>query len=143
MGVNGLVGTPFGLSGTSIEPKRGILGQKGAFWGPWLQKKAHYQVKVCGDHEPNPVGPTGESWDQIRHPRAGQGRPGPSKGLFWVKTGPFRGPGVPLRSVKRQEHMVYMQSIQLDQPVAVGTKSGHLRPPEDLRGPQKGFLGPN
>ena len=25
-------------------------------------------------------------------PRAGQGRPGPSEGLFWAKTGPFRCP---------------------------------------------------
>ena len=67
----------------------------------------------------------------------------PQKGSFGPKRGLLGAPGVPLRSVKRQEHMVYMQSIQLDQPVAVGTKSGHLRPPEDLRGPQKGLLGPN
>ena len=39
MGVIGLVGTPFGLSGTSREPKRGILGQKTAFLGPGSQQK--------------------------------------------------------------------------------------------------------
>ena len=98
---------------------------------------------MCGDHEPNPVGPTGGTEDQIRHPGLAKDVQGPPKGSFGPKRALLGAPGVPLRSVKRQEHMVYMQSIQLDQPVAVGTKSGHLRPPEDLRGPQKGLLGPN
>ena len=30
-----LFGTLFGLSDTSGDPKRGMLGQKRAFWGPW------------------------------------------------------------------------------------------------------------
>ena len=43
-------------------------------------KKVHCQVKVCGDQEPNPVGPTGGSWDQIRLSRAA--KMGPFGGLW-------------------------------------------------------------
>ena len=86
-----------------MGPHLGCLGPlenlKGAFWAkkqPFRalrrNKRAQYQVKVCGDDEPNPVGPKGGSWDQIRLPRAVHGPPGPSKGPFWAKTGPFWGP---------------------------------------------------
>ena len=36
-----------------------------------------------------------------------------------------------------------MQPTQLDQPVAVGTKSGHFGPSEDYGGSQKGLFGRN
>ena len=44
-------------------------------------------------------------------------------------------PGVPQRSLKRPEHTIWMLPTQLDQPVAVGTKSGSFVPSEDLQGP--------
>ena len=143
MGVNGLVGTPFGLSGTYIEPKGGILGQKGAFWGPWLQKRPIIRSKCVVTMSPTQLDQPATVGTKSGTPGLAKDVRGPQKGSFGPKRGLLGAPGVPLRSVKRQEHMVYMQSIQLDQPVAVGTKSGHLRPPEDLRGPQKGLLGPN
>ena len=57
-------------------------------------------------------------------------------------------PGVPQRSLKRPEHTIWMLPTQLDQPVAVGTKSGSFVPSEDLQGPlrtsrapKRAFLG--
>ncbi len=81
--VIGLVGTPFGPSGTSRDPKRGILGQKRAFEDPWLQQKNHTRSKC----------------------------------------------------------VVTMSPAQLDYPMAVVPKSGPPGLPQDLRGPQNGFLG--
>ena len=48
-----------------------------------------YQVKVCVDHESNPGGPIGGSWDQICLPWALRGPPGPQKGPFGAQTNPF------------------------------------------------------
>ena len=46
----------------------------------WAVEGARYQVKVCGDHESNPDGPIGSSWDQICPP-------GPSEDLWDPKRG--------------------------------------------------------
>ena len=40
-------------------------------------------------------------------------------------------------SLKGPEHMIWMLPTQLDQPVAVETKSGSLGPSEDLQGPPR------
>ena len=80
------------LSGSSIEPKTGILGQKGASWGTWPQKKRPNTrskfVVTISSTQLDQLAAVGTKSD----PRAGQGRPGPSEGLFWAKTGPFRCP---------------------------------------------------
>ena len=86
----------------------GILAPYGPFWGPkgafWAKtgpfgvpgdpEKVQYQAKVFGNHDSNPVGPIGGSWDQIWPLGALQGPPGPPKGPFGAKTGLFGGPGV-------------------------------------------------
>ena len=73
----------------------GPFGAKtGPFGAPGDPEEAQYQAKVCGDHDSNPVGPIGGSWDQIWPPEALQGPPGPPKGPFGAKTGRFGGPGV-------------------------------------------------
>ena len=92
MGVIGLDGTPFRLSGSSIEPKRGILGQKGGLFGHLAAKKRPNNrskfVVTISSTQLDQLAAVGTKSD----PRAGQGRPGPSEGLFWTKTGPFRCP---------------------------------------------------
>ena len=95
MGVVGLAGSPFGSSGTHTEPKREILGQKLALFGPWVPEKARYQAKVCGNHEVNPGRAAGGSWDQIWSSGALLGPLGPPKGTFSAQTGPFGAPGDP------------------------------------------------
>ena len=106
MGVNGLVGTPFGLSGTSIEPKRGILGQKGAFWGPWLQKRPIIRSKCVVTMSPTQLDQPATVGTKLGIPGLAKDVRGPQKGSFGPKRGLLGAPGVPLRSVKRQEHMV-------------------------------------
>ena len=92
MGVIGLDGTPFRLSGSSIEPKRGILGQKGGLFGHLAAKKRPNNrskfVVTISSTQLDQLAAVGTKSD----PRAGQGRPGPSEGLFWAKMGPFRCP---------------------------------------------------
>ena len=73
-----------------IRPFRGgqepNLAQKGHF-GPKLlgpPEEARYQAKVCGDHESNPGGPIGGSWDQIWLSEAHHGPLGPQKGGNWL-----------------------------------------------------------
>ena len=58
---------------------------------------------------------------------------GPKKGLSGPKRALLGAPGVPQRSLKRPEHTIWMLPTQLDQPVAVGTKSGSFVPSEDLQ----------
>ena len=55
----------------------------------WAVERARYQVEVCGDHESNPGGPIGCSWDQICPPWAHRGHPEPPKGAFWGPNEPF------------------------------------------------------
>ena len=74
--VIGLVGTPFEIQKEAFWAKKGTFGALGR------NKKPPYQVKVCGNHESNPVTPSNGSWAEIRPPRAAQGPPGPPKGLF-------------------------------------------------------------
>ena len=58
----------------------------------WAVEGARYQVKVCVDHEFNPGGPIGGSWDQIWPTGALLGPPKSPKGPFGAKTSPFRAP---------------------------------------------------
>ena len=88
------------------------------------------------------VGPANGSLAQIRPPGAARGPPGPQKGLFGPKRALLGAPAVLLRSLKGPKHMVWMRPTQLDQPVAVGPKSGPPGLPTDLRGLQKGLFGP-
>ena len=83
----------------------------------------------------SPQGPTEDLW-------------GSQKGLLGPKRALLGAPGVPQRSLKRPEHTIWMLPTQLDQPVAVGTKSGSFVPSEDLQGPlrtsrapKRAFLG--
>ena len=86
---SGAFGTESGLSEPS-DDLRGAFGAKtGSFRAPLGPKGARYQVKVCGDHESNPGGPIGGSWDQICLPWALRVPMGPPKGPFGAKTGPF------------------------------------------------------
>ena len=55
----------------------------------WAMEGARYQVKVCGDHESNPGGPIGGSWEQICPPWTLRGSPGPQKGSFGAQPNPF------------------------------------------------------
>ena len=77
---------PFGAKKGHFVPKRAFFGPLG------VQKGAQYQPKICGNHDSNPVGPIGGSWDQIWPPGALWVPLGPHKGTFWAKIGPF---GVP------------------------------------------------
>ena len=72
--------SPKGPFGAKTSPFRAPLGPKGA----------RYQVKVCVDHEFNPGGPIGGSWDQICPPWTLRGSPGPQKGTFGARGGPER-----------------------------------------------------
>ena len=45
-----------------------IWAKMGPFWAPGGPEGTQYQVKVSGDHESNPGGPMGGSWDQIWSP---------------------------------------------------------------------------
>ena len=55
---------PFGAKKGHFVPKRAFFGPLG------VQKGAQYQPKICGNHDSNPVGPIGGSWDQIWPPGA-------------------------------------------------------------------------
>ena len=92
MSQSGAVETKSGPTGPFEDPK-GLFGPKRALLGPpGAQKAPRYQVKVCGDHESNPDGPMGSSWDQIWPLGALQGPPGPPKGPFGPEMSPFGGP---------------------------------------------------
>ena len=81
-----LVGTPFGLSGTSGErkgPPKGIFCPKRCpFGGP---SSAVEFVEEAGAHDMDTAQPDGSasgSWAQIRPLGAAKGPPGPPKGRF-------------------------------------------------------------
>ena len=61
------------------------MAKMGLFWGP-RSAQGH---GMDGAH---PIGPTGGSRDQIMPPGAARDPPGPPKGTFWAKMGPFGGP---------------------------------------------------
>ena len=96
MGGIWLIGTPFGLYGTSGEPQgppKGIFCPKRCpFGGP---RSAVEVFEETGAHDMDIAQPDGSasgSWAQIRPLGAAQGPPGPQKGPFWPKTGLFGGP---------------------------------------------------
>ena len=86
MGGIWLVGTPFGLYGTSGEPlgpPKGIFCPKYCpFGGP---RSAVEVFEEAGAHDMDTAQPdrsTSGSWAQIRPLGAAQGPPGPAKGAF-------------------------------------------------------------
>ena len=124
-------------TGTLLGPPKSPKGPFGAktspFRAPLGPKGARYQVKVCGDHESNPGGPIGGSWDQICLPWALRGPPGPQKGPFGAQTNPFclffelggsiwaitvlNEPGIPLR---RSGHPTSLYLKQKEFPEKLG-----------------------
>ena len=140
MGGIWLVGTPFGLSGTSGErkgPPKGIFCPKRClFGGP---SSAVEVFEEAGAHDMDTAQPDGSasgSWAQIRPLGAAKGPPGPPKGPFWPKRAFLGAPGVQKWSLKGPKHMVWMRLTQLDQPVAVGPKTGL---PRTSRAPKRVF----
>ena len=122
---------------------------KGVFWAKTSpfgatggQEEVHYQVKVCGNHESSPGTAACGCWDQIRTLRALRGPPGPPKGAFWAKTGPFGAP----RGPEEAQYQVIVCGYHDSNPV--GPAHGSLvqiRPlglPKDLRGPPKDLFRP-
>ena len=94
----GTVSGPSGPSEDLQDLQKGYFGPKtGPFLVPGGQEEAQDQAKVCGKNDSNPVRTIGRSWDQIWPLRALGGPPGPPKGAFWVKTGPFGAPVGPRR----------------------------------------------
>ena len=96
MGGIWLIGTPFGLYGTSGEPQgppKGIFCPKRCpFGGP---RSAVEVFEEAGAHDMDTAQPDGSasgSWAQIRPLGAAKGPTGPPKGRFWAKTDPFWGP---------------------------------------------------
>ena len=92
----------------------------------WAVERARYQVEVCGDHESNPGGPIGCSWDQICPPWAHRVLLGPKRTLFacflelggsiWAKT-VLNEPGIPLR---RSGHPTSLYLKQKEFPEKLG-----------------------
>ena len=109
-------------------PKRGFLGPLAATKGPNTRSKCVVTMSPTQLDQRAAVGTKSGS------PGLSEDLQGPQKGPFGPKRAPFGAPGVPQRSLKRPKHMMWMQPTQLDQPVAVGTKSG----PTGCPGPQKG-----
>ena len=94
-----LVGTPFGLSGTSGErkgPPKGIFCPKRCpFGGP---SSAVEVFEEAGAHDMDTAQPDGSasgSWAKIRPPGALRGPLGPQKGLSGPKRALLGAPGVP------------------------------------------------
>ena len=108
----------------------------------WAVERAQYQAKVCGDHESNPGGPIGCSWDQICPPWAHRGHQEPPKrvllgpkrtlfacflelgGSIWAKT-VLNEPGIPLR---RSGHPTSLYLKQKEVPKQVGHESMGMGP---------------
>ena len=77
------------LLGPPKSPKGPFVAKTSPFRAPLGPKGARYQVKVCGDHESNPGGPMGGSWDQICPPGPSEDLWGPKRGLSGPKGTPF------------------------------------------------------
>merc|ERR1712020_374461 len=67
---------------------------------------------------------------------------GPWKFRYQGQIALFGPPGTQKGPDTRSKCVVSMSPTQAGQSGAVGTKSGPSGPPEDLRGPQKGYFGP-
>ena len=117
-------------------------GQIALYGPPGDPEGARYQVKVCGHHETNPDGSMGGSWDQIWPLGALRGPPGPPKGSFRAKTGPFRTPGGP-EGARYQVKVCGDHESNPDGPM--GGSRDQIWPSGAHRGPlglQKGPFGP-
>ena len=94
-----LVGTPFGLSGTSGEPQgppKGIFCPKRCpFGGPSSTVEVFEEAGAHDMDTAQPDGSASGSWAQIRPLGAAQGPPGPQKGLSGLKRALLGAPGVP------------------------------------------------
>ena len=116
-----------------------IWAKMGPFWDPGDPEGTQYQVKVCGDHESNPGGPIGGSWDQIWSLGALRGPLGPPKGAFRAKTVSFRAPrdpeGAPYQVKVCGEH-------DSNPEWPIGGRWDQIWPPRALRGPQRSPKGP-
>ena len=97
---------------------------------------------MCNEHESNQGGPIGCSRDQIWSPGTRRGPPGPPKGAFRAKTGPFRPPGTQKGPDNRSKCVVTMNPTHTGQSGAVGTNSGPPGPPRSLKGNCFGKNGP-
>ena len=53
------------LRGPPGLPKGAFWAKTGPFGAPGEQVEAHYQAKMCDNHDFNPVGPICGNWDQI------------------------------------------------------------------------------
>ena len=116
-----------------------INGPYGVPWGP---EEAQYRGKVCGNHNSNPLGPIGGSWDQIWPGGALPGPPGPPKGAFWAKTGPF---GAPWGPGAAQYQSIVCGNHNSNQVGPIGNSWDQIWPLRGLQvplGPQKVPLGP-
>ena len=117
-------------------------GQIALYGPPGDPEGARYQVKVCGHHESNPDGSMGGSWDQIWPLGALRGPPGPPKGSFRAKTGPFRTSGGP-EGARYQVKVCGDHESNPDGPM--GGSRDQIWPLGALRGPPgppKGPFGP-
>ena len=83
---------PGALRGPLGPPKRPFEAQTGPFGGPRSAIEVRLGAQVHDMGAGHPVGPTSDSWAKNRPPRALRGPPGPPKGPFEAKTGPFGGP---------------------------------------------------
>ena len=79
---------------------------------------------MCGNHEFNPGGAVGGSWDQIWSSWALLGPLGTQKGHFGPKVALLGPLGAQKKADTRPKCVVTMSLTQAEQPVAVGTKSG-------------------
>ena len=80
------------LPGPPGPPKGPFEAQTGRFGGPRSAIEVHLGAQAHDMDAGHPVGPTSDSWAKNRAPRALRGPPGPPKGPFEAKTGPFGGP---------------------------------------------------
>ena len=53
------------LRGPPGLPKGTFCAKTGPFGAPGGHEEAHYQAKMCDNHDSNPVGPICGNWDQI------------------------------------------------------------------------------
>ena len=113
--------------------------QKGHFWSKWALsgvpgglEEARYQAKVCGNHELSLGIAARGIWDQIWPLRALWVPPGPPKRGILGQNTPFLGPCGPRRGPIPGQGVVTITPTQLDQLVAIGTKSSPKSGPQSF-----------
>ena len=86
------IGHPGAAPGPPGPSKGPIRAKTDPFGGPRSAVVVSYGARAHDMDAAHPVGPTSGTWAQIWSPVAAQGPPGPPKGAFWAKTGPYGGP---------------------------------------------------